>query len=209
MSEIETPVDPMSPAPATVETEPDHSRPTDIRAATEALLVVAEGAVTTDLVAQALGVPAEVVLEVLSGIALEYESAGRGMRLRQTAAGWQWFAATEYTDLVRQTFMEQRSARLSQAALETLAVVAYRQPVSRSRVSSIRGVGVDAVMRTLVSRGLVEEVGVEDGTGAILYGTSEAFLTSLGLRSLTELPDLSDQLPDIDSIFDLNDVTSM
>jgi segregation and condensation protein B len=118
------------------------------------------------------------------------------------AGGWRLYTRDEYAPWVQRFVLDGQQARLTQAALETLAVVAYRQPVSRARVSAIRGVNVDGVMRTLVSRGLVEESGAEPETGAYLYRTTSYFLERLGLTSLEDLPDLAPHLPDLDALED-------
>jgi segregation and condensation protein B len=118
------------------------------------------------------------------------------------------FAATEFTELVQRLLLDERPARLTQAALETLAVVAYRQPVSRARVAAVRGVSVDAVIRTLLQRGLVREVATEEGTGAVLFGTTALFLERLGIRDLSELPDLGPLLPGLSDPEDFETMSS-
>lgn len=177
--------------------------------ALEALLIVADGGLTTGALASALGRAPADVEAALALIGHDHDNAGRGMRLRETGSGWRWFAAPEYADLVRRVLIEQRPARLSQAALETLAVVAYRQPVSRSKISAIRGVGVDAVMRTLVGRSLVAERGIDPVNGAVLYGTTDEFLDVLGLKHLSQLPPVAEHLPDVDTVVTSHALTSM
>jgi segregation and condensation protein B len=140
--------------------------------------------------------PTEEVTRTLAELAADYDAAGRGFDLRQVAGGWRLYTRAECAPYVERFVRDGQQARLTQAALETLAVVAYRQPVSRSRVAAIRGVSVDAVMRTLLSRGLVTEVGTEHETGATLYGTTAHFLERLGLADLADLPPLSPLLPD-------------
>jgi segregation and condensation protein B len=179
------------------------------RAVVEALLVVAEGGVTADDFARLLEISAPDALDALRTLAGEYEGRGSGIRIRDTAAGWRLFAAPEHHDAVRAALRDDQPARLTQASLETLAVIAYRQPVSRSRIGAIRGVSADAVVRTLVSRGLVVEVGTEESSGAILYGTSTLFLEKLGVTSLAELPPLHDYLPDLRDVLSDADWTSM
>jgi segregation and condensation protein B len=183
--------------------------PGEIRSCLEALLVVAEGGVSLADFSRYLGVPETRIEEELEVLVGEYEGRGSGIRIRDTAAGWRLFASPEHHDLIRAALREDQPARLTQASLETLAVIAYRQPVTRSRIGAIRGVSADAVVRTLVSRGLVVEVGVEDGTGAVVYGTSTLFLEKLGIRTLAELPPLSDHLPDLQDVLSSSDVTSM
>jgi len=134
---------------------------------------------------------------------LKYESEQRGFELRQISGGWRYYSHPEMAPLVEKFVLDGQQAKLTQAALETLAVIAYRQPVSRARVSAIRGVNVEAVMKTLVNRGLVEEAGVEGESGAILYQTTSFFLEKLGLNSIADLPALAPFLPDIDGLDEL------
>jgi segregation and condensation protein B len=166
------------------------------RAALEAVLLVLDEPVAEVVLAQVLERPTEEVAETLRALAADYDDAGRGFELRQVGGGWRLYTREACAPYVERFVRDGQQARLTQAALETLAVVAYRQPVSRSRIAAIRGVNVDAVVRTLASRGLVGEVGTEPETGAILYGTTPYFLERLGLSSLDELPPLSDYLPD-------------
>lgn len=166
----------------------------------EALLVVTDGPLAVSTAAEATASSPERVSRALVRLRDEYHTDRRGFRVRQTAEGWALHAAPEHHDVVRRAVVDQQPSRLSAAALETLAVVAYRQPVTRGQVAAIRGVGVDAVMRTLLSRGLIDEQGADPSTGAILYRTSTEFLDRLGIRSLDELPDLGQYMPDIESI---------
>jgi segregation and condensation protein B len=165
-------------------------------AALEAVLLVVDEPVAEVTLAQVTERPTEEVARVLRELAADYDEAGRGFELRQVCGGWRLYTRAECAPYVERFVRDGQQARLTQAALETLAVVAYRQPVSRSRVAAIRGVNVDAVMRTLVTRGLVTEVGSEHDSGALLYGTTPHFLERLGLASLDELPPLSEYLPD-------------
>lgn len=167
-----------------------------LRAALEAVLLVVDEPVAEVVLAQVVERPTEEVGQVLRELAAEYDAAGRGFELRQVSGGWRFYTRAGCAPYVERFVRDGQQARLTQAALETLAVVAYRQPVSRSRVAAIRGVNVDAVMRTLVARGLVTEVGTESDSGAILYGTTAAFLERLGLSGLHDLPPLSDYMPD-------------
>ena len=169
----------------------------------EALLVVADGPLHTTAIAAGLQVPEPQVQEALQTLADEYDRQQRGFRLRAGAAGWRLFAAPEHREAVQHIVLDEQPARLTQAALETLAVVAYRQPVTRSRVAAVRGVSVDAVMRTLVQRGLIREAGPEEGTGAMRYGTTELFLDRLGIAGLDELPELAPLFPDVSPDDDL------
>jgi len=171
-----------------------------LRAAIEAILLVTDEPVSEVMLAQVIERPRDDVLETLRGLAAEYTEAGRGFDLREVAGGWRLYTRPECAALVERFVRDGQQARLTQAALETLAIVAYRQPVSRARVSAVRGVNVDGVIRTLVTRGLVEEAGAEPDTGAVLYRTSSYFLERLGLRSVEELPDIAPFLPDVESL---------
>jgi segregation and condensation protein B len=177
-----------------------------LRTALEAILMVVDEPVGEMLLAQVTERPTDEVLEALRSLAAEYDEAGRGFQLRQVAGGWRFYTRATCAAYVERFVLDGQQARLTQAALETLAVVAYRQPVSRARVSAVRGVNVDGVMRTLVNRGLVEEAGREAGTGeggSILYQTTSHFLERLGLRGIDELPDLAPFLPELDTVDDV------
>ncbi|MBO3724651.1 SMC-Scp complex subunit ScpB [Actinomyces bowdenii] len=185
---------------------PDVGAP-ELRSAAEAILVVADEPVTTEAIAQALGLEEGAAHELLEDLAAEYrgEHAGsrpRGFVLRRAAGGWRLASAPRHSDLVEAFVVGGATARLSQAALETLAVIAYRQPVTRGRVAAIRGVNVDGVVRTLHARGLIEETGAEP-SGAILYRTTPEFLEYLGIDSLEELPPLAPYLPGAESLADI------
>jgi segregation and condensation protein B len=172
----------------------------------EAVLMVTDRPVPARELAEALGVATELVEEALGALAREYrgEPSGRarGFELRSVAGGWRLYSAPAWADVVGRFVVGSDSSRLSQAALETLAVVAYRQPATRSRISHVRGVNVDAVVRTLVNRGLIEEVG-ETESGARLYGTTVAFLERMGFDSLDDLVPLAPYLPASDQLDDL------
>ncbi len=174
-------------------TRAERSQP--LTAAIEAILLVVDEPVTATVLAQVLSEPVPAVTEALQALSGEYTEAKRGFDLREVAGGWRLYTREEYADLVEQFLTDGQQTRLTQASLETLAVVAYRQPVSRARVSAIRGVNVDGVMRTLVNRGLVEECGTESDSQAILYQTTSFFLERLGLRSLDELPPIAEHVP--------------
>jgi len=176
--------------------------PGGARAALEAVLMVVGNPVDEVALASALAVPVERVTELLAQLVLDYDQAERGFELRRVAGGWRIFSRAAHAPVVERFVLDGQTSRLSQAALETLAIVAYRQPVSRARVSAVRGVNVDAVMRTLVTRGLVEEAGNDRETGAMLYRTTELFLHKLGLTSLDELPALAPFLPEVDALDD-------
>ena len=179
-----------------------------LRGALEAILLVVDEPADPTVLAQVLATPEPAILATLRALRAEYAEAGRGFELREIAGGWRLYTRAQYAAYVERFVLEGQQARLTQAALETLAVVAYRQPVSRTRVSAVRGVNVDGVMRTLVSRGLVEEAGADHESGAILYRTSPYFLERLGLGDLTELPKLADFLPESTTIDALEDELS-
>ena len=168
----------------------------ELRAALEAILLVVDQPIAELQLAQLVEQPTERVAAVLDRVSQEYTTAGRGFDLRRAAGGWRLYTRPEYAGYVERYVLDGQSARLTQAALETLAVVAYKQPVTRSRISAIRGVNCDGVMRTLVTRGLVEEVGTEPESGAYLYRTTTVFLEKLGLNSVNQLPPLAPFLPD-------------
>ena len=183
-----------------------------LRSAAEAILVVADEPVTTAALSEALGLGEAAAETLLESLAAEYAGRGdagrpRGFALRRAAGGWRLASAPEFSDLVERFVVGGATARLSQAALETLAVVAYRQPVTRGRIAAIRGVNVDGVVRTLHARGLIEETGTEP-SGAILYRTTAEFLEYLGLDSLEDLPPLAPYLPDTTALDDIEDEMS-
>ena len=167
-----------------------------LRASLEAILLVVDEPVAEVMLAQVLERPREEIARELASLAASYEVEGRGFKLREVAGGWRFYTREECAPVVERFVRDGQEVRLTQAALETLAVVAYRQPVSRARVSAVRGVNCDGVMRTLTLRGLVEEAGTEHETGAILYRTTSYFLERLGLASLADLPELAPFLPD-------------
>jgi segregation and condensation protein B len=177
--------------------------PGGARAALEAVLMVVEAPVDELSLASALGIGVERVTELLAGLVADYDQGQRGFELRRVAGGWRIFSRAAHAPVVERFVLDGQTAKLSQAALETLSIVAYRQPVSRARVGAVRGVNVDAVMRTLASRGLVEEAGNDPETGAVLYATTQLFLHKLGLTSLDELPALAPYLPEMDVLDEL------
>ena len=172
----------------------------EITRSIEAILMVVEEPVSELVLAQIIEVPTEQVLEALQRLSADYESSGRGFALKQIAGGWRFYSHPDLAPLVEKFVLDGQQAKLTQAALETLAVIAYRQPISRARVSAIRGVNVEAVMKTLVTRGLVEECGVESETGAILYRTTHYFLERIGLNRVEDLPALAPFLPNVDGL---------
>lgn len=172
----------------------------DLKPALEAVLMVVDEPATEEHLAKILERPKRQVTRALRELAGEYAAQGRGFELRHVANGWRFYSRAAYAPAVERFVLDGQQARLTQAALETLAVVAYRQPVSRSRVSAVRGVNCDGVMRTLLQRGLVAEAGTEPETGAILYVTTNYFLERMGLRGLDELPELAPFLPEAEAI---------
>ena len=175
----------------------------ELRPALEAILLVIDEPVAEVLLTQVLERPREEIVAALESLAAEYTESGRGFALRRAAGGWRLYTREQFAPYVEKFVLDGQTARLTQAALETLAVVAYKQPVTRSRVSAIRGVAVDGVIRTLLTRGMIEECGAEPATGAHLYRTTTLFLEKLGLDSLDELPELAPLLPDLDSLDDV------
>jgi len=176
-----------------------HDTPGDagVGAALEAVLLLAEEPVPEAVLAGVLGTSTERVRAACEGLAAEYESQGRGFVLARVAGGYRFQTSPAQDAYVERFVREGHSARLSAAALETLAVVAYKQPVSRHQVAEIRGVNVDGVMRTLRRRGYIDEIARAPGPGqAVLYGTTPQFLEHLGLDSLEDLPPLSEFVPD-------------
>ena len=182
---------------------PDAADGPGLRASLEAILLVADEPVPEVLLAQVLELPRGEVAAGLRALAAEYTADGRGFDLREIAGGWRFYTREDCAPLVERFVRDGQEVRLTQAALETLAVIAYRQPVSRARVSAVRGVNCDGVIRTLVLRGLVEDSGTDPETGAILYRTTGYFLERLGMASLDELPDLAPFLPE--NIEDIED----
>ena len=173
-------------------------------AALEALLVVADRPLDLVTLASAVDRPVAVVRQALERLADEYDGRHgerhRGFELRSVATGFRLYARPEHDEAVRHLLDVETAGRLSQAALETLAVIAYRQPVTRGQVAAIRAVSVDSVLRTLVARGLVAEVGRSEETGAVAYGTTDQLLVALGIRSIDELPPLAPLLEGTEAV---------
>jgi len=176
---------------------------TSLVARLEAVLLVTDEPVLAGTLAAVVEHPLPDVTAALAALADEYTAAGRGLDLRQVAGGWRLYTRAECAPWVERFVLDGQSARLTQAALETLAVIAYRQPVTRARISAVRGVNVDGVVRTLLARGLVAEAGQDTGTAGTLYRTTTLLLEKLGLQSLEELPDLAPLLPELDELDDL------
>ncbi|HEY1175101.1 MAG TPA: SMC-Scp complex subunit ScpB [Phytomonospora sp.] len=174
----------------------------DLAGTLEAFLMIVDEPVGEIMLAQILDRTAPEITATLERLAAEYTEQARGFDLRRQAGGWRFYTRDEYAAYVERFVLDGQQARLTKAALETLAVVAYKQPVTRARISGIRGVNCDGVIRTLLSRGLVEECGAEPDSGAHLYRTTVLFLEKLGINSIAELPPLAPFLPD-----DLDDLT--
>lgn len=201
--------------------------PGGARAALEAVLMVIDQPATATELAAGLNLTVGVVEQLLAELQREYsgytvkapdmdvasdagpDSSPRGFELRNIAGGWRIYSRAEFADVVGGFVLEGQTARLTQAALETLAVIAYRQPVSRARVSAIRGVNVDSVVRTLMQRGLIEDSGTDPESGALLYRTTSYFLERMGIGSVAELPQLSPHLPGLEGIAEFYDAGRM
>lgn len=205
-SEPETPDaeldhDPIPVAPE--EALPDVSSDEALIAALEALLLVVDSPVSEQALATAVEQPTDRVTEALRTLAEDLRDRRSGIDLRRIGEGWRFYTRDMHAPFVEKLLLDGQRSKLTRAALETLAVIAYRQPVTRARVAAVRGVNVDGVIRTLLARGLVEEVGTDADTGGHLYVTSELFLERLGLSSLSDLPPIAPLLPEVDSIDDL------
>jgi segregation and condensation protein B len=194
-AEPPTSVDPGSQTPSL-----DLAEPAVLRASLEALLFVADGPVELAQLAAAVQRPATEVAEALAEITADLDRRGAGWQLRPAATGFRLYTRERYAPIVEAFLLDGQRSKLSQAALETLAVVAYRQPVTRARISAIRGVNVDGVVRTLLARELITEAGVDPETGGGLYRTTSTFLEKMGIASVEELPSLAPLLPELDSL---------
>ncbi len=171
----------------------------------EAVLMVAEEPLSVEVLAEGLDADPDAVATTLRSLADEYAAAGRGFALRDVAEGWRFYTAAECAPHVERFVLSGQTARLSQAALETLAIVAYQQPVTRGRIAAVRGVNVDGVVRTLLTRKLIAEAGPDAEGGALTYRTTGYFLERMGLRNLSELPPLAPLLPGNDELAELMD----
>ena len=171
----------------------------------EALLLVVDSPISVETLASATAQPSDRIADGLRRIAAELTERDSGIDLRETGGGWRMYTRSRFAPYVERLLLDGARSKLTRAALETLAVVAYRQPVTRARVSAVRGVNCDAVIRTLVARGLITEAGTDSDSGATTFSTTEMFLERLGLTSLAELPDIAPLLPDVDVIDDLSE----
>lgn len=185
--------------------EPLELDPDELGRVLESLLLVVDTPVTAEALASATEQPVYRITARLEQLADELTTRDSGIDLRHNSEGWRLYTRARFAPYVEKLLLDGARTKLTRAALETLAVVAYRQPVTRARVSAVRGVNVDAVMRTLLARGLITEVGSDEDTGAMTFATTELFLERLGLTSLTELPDIAPLLPDVDTIDDISD----
>jgi segregation and condensation protein B len=176
-----------------------------LAAALEALLLLADEPMTVMDLASAVRQPGHEVESELQRLAAEYTAEQRGFDLREVAGGWRYYTRAECSPLVERYVLDGQQARLTQASLETLAVIAYRQPITRGRVSAVRGVNVDGVIRTLLTRGLIAEAGHDGESGAHLYVTTGHFLERMGIASLEDLPPLAEHLPDLADLEDVLD----
>jgi segregation and condensation protein B len=190
------------PAPEVEQLEIGVLQPEELRGGLEALLFVVDDPIDEAALAGALRCPPTQVSQGLAELAEEYDKRRAGITLRRVGEGWRLYTREDHAEVVERYLVDGARSRLTQAALETLAVIAYRQPVTRARVSAIRGVGVDGVMRTLLARGLVREVGTDPDSGGGLYATTPVFLERLGLASLDELPALAPLLPETSAVLD-------
>jgi segregation and condensation protein B len=204
-----------------------YSLPGGAKAALEAVLMVLDQPATEEELAAGLDLTVDTVRALLEELEREYSgytvkapdvetasvagfgSTPRGFELRNIAGGWRIYSRADFADIVGKYVLEGQTARLTQAALETLAVIAYRQPVSRARVSAIRGVNVDSVVRTLAQRGLIEDAGTDPESGAVLYRTTSYFLERMGISSVADLPHLSPHLPGLEGIAEFYDADRM
>lgn len=173
----------------------------EIKRALEAIIMVADTPVPTEMLAQLTSLPADRVEAILVDLGAEYARDERGFQLVRVAGGWRYQSHPDQAPYIEQFVLEGQSAKLSAAALETLAIVAYKQPISRAQIASIRGVGVDSVVRTLEQRGYIGEVARDPGPGqAVMFGTTPEFLMKMGLDSLSQLPSIADFVPGADVV---------
>ncbi|MGB3304082.1 SMC-Scp complex subunit ScpB [Gordonia sp. (in: high G+C Gram-positive bacteria)] len=185
--------------------ELDHLDDDELKAALEAVLLVVDTPATVEELASAIEEKPARIRKMLRQMSAQLTEARSGIDLRFAGDGWRFYTRNDYAPYVEKLLLDGTRSKLTRAALETLAVVAYRQPVTRARVSAIRGVNVDGVVRTLLARGLISEAGTDENTTGTLYVTTELFLERLGLASLSELPDIAPLLPGVDSIDDIGD----
>ena len=182
---------------------PDVTEEAALVSALEALLLVVDSPASEESLAEAVDQSVSRVTQTLRSMSERLTDRGSGIDLRRVGEGWRFFTRDTYAPFVEKLLLDGQRSKLTRAALETLAVIAYRQPVTRSRVAAVRGVNVDGVIRTLLARGLIEEAGTDPETGGTRYITTELFLERLGLPSLTDLPPIAPLLPEVDAIDDI------
>jgi segregation and condensation protein B len=182
---------------------PDVAEDAALEAALEALLLVVDSPASEESLANTVGQPVGRVTVALRTMAMRFTERSSGIDLRRVGEGWRFYTRDTYAPFVEKLLLDGQRSKLTRAALESLAVIAYRQPVTRARIAAVRGVNVDGVIRTLVARGLIEDIGTDSDTGGTLYVTTELFLERLGLSSLTDLPPIAPLLPEVDTIDDI------
>ena len=180
-----------------LELETTPLEPAEVQAVIEAILLIADSPLDETAVAATLGLPTDQISQAIAALASEYAARQAGIEIRKVAGGWRLYTHPTTASWVERYIQDGQVARLTHASLETLAVVAYRQPVSRARISAIRGVNVDGVVKTLESRGLIEVESTDATTGALLYATTALFLEKIGLASAADLPLIAEFLPDL------------
>ncbi|ROP41195.1 SMC-Scp complex subunit ScpB [Saccharothrix texasensis] len=206
-----TPGEAAAPPPTVVEGDdeaeagglPDLSDDAELDGALESILLVVDSPIAEEQLAGVLDQSVKRVTAALRRLADRYTGQGSGIDLRRIGDGWRFYTRDRFAPFVEKLLLDGQRAKLTRAALETLAVIAYRQPVTRARIAAVRGVNVDGVIRTLVARGLIAETGTDSDTGGILYRTTELFLERLGLSSLGDLPPIAPLLPEVDAIDDV------
>ncbi|EOD64563.1 SMC-Scp complex subunit ScpB [Amycolatopsis vancoresmycina] len=182
---------------------PDVTSDEALEAALEALLLVVDSPASEELLADTLGQPKSRIVVALRTMAQKFTDRTSGIDLRRVGEGWRFYTRDVHAPFVEKLLLDGQRSKLTRAALESLAVIAYRQPVTRARVAAVRGVNVDGVIRTLLARGLIEEMGTDPETTGTLYVTTELFLERLGLSSLNDLPPIAPLLPEVDTIDDI------
>ncbi|HET6706210.1 SMC-Scp complex subunit ScpB [Amycolatopsis sp.] len=199
------PTDPVSDLVATGDADsmPDLTSDEALEAALEALLLVVDSPASEELLADTLGQPKSRIVVALRTMAQKFTDRTSGIDLRRVGEGWRFYTRDVHAPFVEKLLLDGQRSKLTRAALESLAVIAYRQPVTRARVAAVRGVNVDGVIRTLLARGLIEEMGTDPETTGTLYVTTELFLERLGLSSLNDLPPIAPLLPEVDTIDDI------
>lgn len=205
-SQLNEMIEPTDDAAVSEDSAPDFDLDDDqLDAVLESLLLVVDSPAEVNQLASVTGTAPERVEQRLTLMSAALTARGSGMDLRYAGDGWRLYTRQEFAPYVEKLLLDGARTKLTRAALETLAVVAYRQPLTRARISAVRGVNVDGVVRTLLARGLIAEAGPDPDTNATRYSTTELFLERLGLASLSELPELAPLLPDVDLIDDISE----